>query len=104
MPLDSIRPPAKFPPHFHLHLRQAEGSFPLASYPSLEEARREARRWRAFIKSLREFPRHESALALGDWSARTSIHLLPSGQWELAIVYRPSMAAALEAALASSKD
>lgn len=104
MPLDNIRPPAKFPPLFHLHVCQIEGRFPLDSFPTWEEARREARRWRAFIKSLREFPRHESAIVLGDWSARSSIRQLPSGQWELAIVYRPSMAAALEAALAPSKD
>lgn len=103
MPLDAIKPPARFPALFHLHLRQSEGRFFLERFDTQEEAQREARRWRAFIKSLREFPRHESALVLGTWSARTSVRPFVHGGWELAIMYRPSMTSLLESALVDSK-
>ena len=61
MALDKPRHPKNFPAGFHNVMRQEEGKHLLMTLKEPMDAEREARRFRAFLKSLDVFSGHQSA-------------------------------------------
>lgn len=70
MPIDKPKPPFLYPICFHTAVQQL-GEWNVLDRPTKAEIRCEARRFRAFIKSLSLYPLHPTAQAAADWSIRT---------------------------------
>ena len=69
MGMDDTRLPGLYPISFHIAARDAVrigGWRMLDMYDSEMLAKRNARRWRAFVKSLREYPGHATSRVVGN--------------------------------------
>lgn len=98
MPLDKIKHPSKFPAAFHDIFLRGEGEFLIQTGERQADAYREARRFRTFLKSLKNYPLHPTAQVAKLWHARTVVKEDPVvNAWDFYIILE-DRAGMLEAA------
>jgi hypothetical protein len=87
MPIDKIKHLEKFPTFFPFPLLQGLGKWPLLTTPEKAEAISMARKYRAFIKSLRLFSLHRLHYLLAGKSIKTQVSHY-GGYWILYIIVK----------------
>ena len=85
MPTDAIRPPQKFPEYFHFTLEQGLGSHLMVIKDTKSEAESIARKYRAFLRSLKQYPLHPLHKKIKYFDVRTRKAQLPNKKWALYI-------------------
>lgn len=89
MPLDRPKPPGDYPRIFHNAIRNGVGSWVV--FAGTEgEVRREARRFRAFMKSLQDYRLHETSNIADMFEIKTKL-IKGTVHWRLAIVVKQKM-------------
>lgn len=89
MPTDKIRPPQEFPQAFHDTLSNGQGMFLIELAESKKKALAIARKYRAFIRSIRAYPLHPHNELLTLCDVRTRVKQLANGTFTVyAIVNR----------------
>lgn len=84
MPLDKPKRLELYPAVFHNLPLKGEGRFLVSTHEEKEGALREARRFRAFLKSLRVFPQHPTSQACQGLHCRTLVEQDKElGSWDL---------------------
>jgi len=84
MPTLKIKPPNKYPRSFSLALELGEGGHTLTT-GTKPECLLVAKKFRCFLKSLRDYPLHPLQNILQRYDVKTRVEQLPSGQFSLII-------------------
>lgn len=93
------RSPDKYPVAFHSALSFAQHPAVLATVATLQEARVEQKRWRAFCASVRNYPLHRLNAVLSAYDTRTRVEQLLGGDWQVLVDIRPKTGKILSKAL-----
>lgn len=88
MPMDRVKKLAMYPAAFHtVFTAPYEGQkILLWASPDEAEVKREARRFRSFLKALRTYPSHPTGIRAARWTARTLLKQDTFGSWDLWII------------------
>jgi hypothetical protein len=85
MPTDKLRQPDLFPALFHYPLQTGLGEYFIAA-GTKEHCKSAARKYRCFLRSLREYPLHPSLKQLEKHSVRTEVRQ-GIGEWFSLVVH-----------------
>lgn len=86
MPSDKIKSPDLFPEYFPRPLLLGLGKWWMMEADDKQPCRAVARKYRAFLNSIKQFPLHPLNAALELKTARTKVEQHRDGQWILYIV------------------
>lgn len=106
MPIDKAKRLSKYPAAFHAVFSSPGEGRRVLLWVAEEEAevKREARRFRSFLKALRTYTHHPTAVKGELWTARTQMKLNALGDWELWIVFSAREDRSILEALAAPVD